>query len=156
MNRLRLAMRVLVKGNAAVQPVTPRSEHQADGSAPAEHPDQADPQPLSDHISQLIAVRDSIQATAEDLNGPGGRALNAVARQLAQILAAEQVIPIEDSGAFDTRRHNAVTSMQTDDRTLDYQLASSVRSGYLSHGTLLRRQDVIVYRFTGDRGQGTP
>lgn len=162
MNRLRLALRVLVKGEAAVQPMTPRPEHQAAGPAEraagpteAERPDKADPQPVSDRISQLIAVRDSVQAAAEDLDGPGSRTLDAVARQLAQILGAEQVVPIEDSGAFDARRHNAVASMVTDDRTLDYQVASSVRSGYLSRGALLRRQDVIVYRFTGDRGQDT-
>ncbi len=155
MNRLRLAIRVLVNGEAAPQPAAPRPQHQAAGPTGAEQRREADPHAVSGSTRQLIALRDSVQAAAEDMDGPGSQALNAVARQLAQILASEQVVPIEDCGAFDARRHNAVASMQTDDRALDYQVASSVRSGYLSSGTLLRRQDVIVYRFAGDRGEAT-
>jgi molecular chaperone GrpE (heat shock protein) len=94
-------------------------------------------------------LRDSVQAAAEDLDEQGSRALNAVACRLAEILAAEQVVPFDDSDAFDAHRHNAVSSMETGDSTLDYQLAASVRSGYICNGTLLRRQDVVVYRFTG-------
>jgi molecular chaperone GrpE (heat shock protein) len=152
MNRLRLAIRVLVKGEAALQPPAPRPEHRAARPTEAERPREADPPAVSDRTRLLIALRDSVQAAAEDLDVPGSQALNAVARQLAQILASEQVVPIEDSGAFNARRHNAVASMNTDDRALDYQVASSVRPGYLASGTLFRRQDVIVYRFTGNRG----
>jgi len=129
MNRLRLALRVLVKGEAAL------------------------PHPVSDVMRQLIVLRDSVQSAAADLDGPGRQALNAAAGQLAQIMSSEQVVPIEDSGAFDARRHNAVASMPTGDKALEYQVASSVRSGYLSNGALIRRQDVVVYRFTDDSGQ---
>jgi hypothetical protein len=155
MNRLRLAMRVLVKGETALQAAASPPEQRASGPARAERPDEPDPRPVSDRTRQLIALRDSVQAAAEDLDGSGSRALNVVARQLADILAAEQVVPFDDRGSFDARRHNAVASLETDDRILDYQVASSVRSGYLGNGVLLRRQDVIVYRFTGDRNQGT-
>jgi len=152
MNRLRLAIRVLVQGEAALQPAAPRPEHQPARPPEAERPGEADPHAVSDSTRQLIALRDNVQAAAEKLDVPGSQALNAVVRQLTQILASELVVPIEDSGAFDARRHNAVASMGTNDKALDYQVASSVRSGYLASGTLLRRQDVIVYRFTGDRG----
>jgi len=155
MNRLRLAMRVLVEGETALQAAAPPPERRASGPARAERPDEPGPRPVSDCTRQLIALRDSVQAAAEDLDGSGSRALNAVARQLADILAAEQVVPFDDRGSFDAHRHNAVASLETDDRTLGYQVASSVRSGYLGNGVLLRRQDVIVYRFTGDRNQGT-
>ncbi|HYB46409.1 MAG TPA: nucleotide exchange factor GrpE [Streptosporangiaceae bacterium] len=152
MNRLRLAIRVLIRGPAVVQPAPGRPEHQTARSAEAQQQRDADLNPVSESTRQLIALRDSVQAAVGELDAPGSQALNAVARQLAQILAAEQVIPIEDSGAFDARRHHAVASMETDDAALDYQVASNVRSGYLSSGTLLRRQDVIVYRLTGDHG----
>lgn len=152
MNRVRLAIRVLVRGAAAVPPPPVRPEHHTAGPAEAPQPRDADRHPVSDSTRQLIALRDNVQAAAGELDAPGSQALNAVVRQLAQILASEQVIPIEDSGAFDARKHNAVASMETDDEALDYQVASSVRSGYLSSGTLLRRQDVIIYRFTGDHG----
>ncbi len=154
MNRLRLAVRVLVRGQAALRPAAVRPEHQAARTAGAGRPPDAERPPVSDTAMQLIALRDSVQAAAADLDGPGGQALNASALQLAQILASEHVVAIEDSGAFDARRHNAVASMETDDKALDYQVASSVRSGYLSNGALIRRQDVIVYRFTGDRSRG--
>jgi molecular chaperone GrpE (heat shock protein) len=152
MNRLQLAIRCLMKGEAAINPAPPRPVQQAAKPAEVQRPADAGPQPPSESTRQLVALRDSVQAAAEDMDEPGSRALDAVARQLAQILASEQVVPFEDSGAFDAHRHNVVSSMETDDSALDYQLAASVRSGYLCNGTLLRRQDVIVYRFTGGNG----
>jgi molecular chaperone GrpE (heat shock protein) len=139
MNRLRLAIRVLLKGQAALPPA----------AAPV-RPER--PQ-VSDVSEQLIALRDNVQAAAADLHGPGSQALNGVAGQLARILSGQQVVPFEDAGAFDARRHNAVASMATPDKALDYQVASSVRPGYLSNGALIRRQDVVVYRFGGDGGR---
>ncbi len=155
MNRPRLAIRVLVRGEAALRPAAVRQESKTARPAGTGQPYAAELHPVSDITSQLIALRDSVQAAAADLDGPGSQALDTVARQLAQILTSEHVVPIEDSGAFDARRHNAVASMATDDKALDYQVASSVRSGYLSNGALIRRQDVIVYRFTDDRSQDT-
>ena len=136
MNRFRLALRVLLKGQAAAAPGRP------------EHP------PVPDVTDQLIALRDDVQAAAAGLDGSGGRALHAVAGQLARILAAQHVVAIEDAGSFDAHLHNAVGNMATADKALDYQVASSVRPGYLSDGALIRRQDVIVYRFDGDDGRG--
>lgn len=155
MNRLRLAIRVLVRGEAALRPAAVRPEHQTARPAGTGQPSDAKLQPVSDIIRQLIALRDSVQAAAADLDGPGNQALNAAARQLAQIMTSEHVVPIEGSGAFDARRQNVVARMQTGNKALDYQVASSVRSGYLRNGALIRRQDVIVYRFTDDRTQGT-
>lgn len=152
MNRLQLAIRCLIEGETAINPAAPRPLHQAAEPAEVQPPADPGPQTTSESTGQLIALRDSVQAAAEDLDGPGSRALNAVGRQLAQILASEQVVPFEDSGAFDPHRHNAVSSMETSDSALDYQLAASVRSGYIRNGTLLRRQDVVVYRFTGGTG----
>jgi molecular chaperone GrpE (heat shock protein) len=152
MNRLQLAIKCLMKGEAALHPTAPSPVQQAIGPTEVQRPPDEAPQTIPESTRQLIALRDSVQAAAEDLDEPGRRALNAVARQLAQILTTEQVVPFEDSGTFDAHRHNAVSSMETSDSALDYQLAASVRSGYTCNGTLLRRQDVVVYRFTGDNG----
>lgn len=146
MNRLSLAIRVLVRGQAPPQPAAAPPGK----SAPA-RPER--PQ-VCDVTQELIALRDNVQGAAADLDGPGGQALNAVASQLARIMAAQQVVPFEDAGAFDAHRHNAVASMATHDKALDYHLASSVRPGYLGDGALIRRQDVIVYRFDGDGSGG--
>jgi molecular chaperone GrpE (heat shock protein) len=152
MNRLQLAIRCLLEGEAAINPAPPRPVQHAAELAEVQRPADAGPQTISESTRQLIALRDSVQAAAEDLDEPGSRALDAVARQLAEVLASEQVVPFEDSGAFDAHRHNAVSSMETDDSALDYQLAASVRSGYIYNGGLLRRQDVVVYRFTDGNG----
>lgn len=151
MNRLQLAIQCLIGGEAAINPPAPRPGQQA-AAAEVQRPADAGPPTISESTRQLIALRDSVQAATEDLDEPGSRALNAVAHQLAQILTSEQVVPFEDSGTFDAHRHNAVSSMETGDRALDYQLAATVRPGYIRNGTLLRRQDVVVYRFTGGNG----
>lgn len=152
MNRLQLAIKCLIGGEAAINPPAPRPGQQAAEPAEVQRPADAGPQTISESTRQLIALRDSVQAATEDLDEPGSRALNAVAHELAQILTSEQVVPFEDSGTFDAHRHNAVSSMEIGDVALDYQLAATVRPGYIRNGTLLRRQDVVVYRFTSGNG----
>jgi GrpE len=153
MNRFRLAIRVLLKGQAAVQPLAvPTGEAAPVRQAPAAPVRPERPQ-VPDITQQLISLRDNVQTVAANVDGPGGQALSAVSGQLARILATQQILPFEDAGAFDAHRHNAVASMTTHDKALDHQIASSVQPGYLSDGTLIRRQEVIVYRFDGD-GRG--
>ena len=154
MNRFRLAIRVLLKGQAAVQPLAVPTGESGPVHAAQAAPVRPDRPQVPDVTGQLIALRDNVQSVAADVDGPGGQALNAVSGQLARILATQQVVPFEDAGAFDAHRHNAVASMTTYDKAFDHQIASSVQPGYLSDGTLIRRQDVIVYRFDGD-GRGT-
>lgn len=154
MNRFRLAIRVLLKGQAAVQPLAVPTGEAGPVRAAQAAPVRLDRPRAADVTGQLIALRDSVQTVAADVDGPGGQALNAVSGQLAQILATQQVLPFEDAGAFDAHRHNAVASLTTHDKALDHQIASSVQPGYLSDGTLIRRQDVVVYRLDGDGGQG--
>jgi molecular chaperone GrpE (heat shock protein) len=72
--------------------------------------------------------------------------LGSVARRLGDILASEQVTSFEDEDGFDPARHRVVDTVITDNPDRDYQLAGSVRPGYLRAGELLRQQDVIVYR----------
>ena len=48
--------------------------------------------------------------------------------------------------ALGRQGHDIVDTVITDNPHQDYQLAGSVRPGYLHAGELLRQQDVIVYR----------
>jgi molecular chaperone GrpE (heat shock protein) len=147
MNRIRLALQVLMTGQLP-QPTAAAAPAHDDPSADRQPSAGivAQAQPVTDTTQQLIELRDSVQAAIETVDKGAGLALHQVARRIGEILTGAGITPIEELGRFDPARHNAVDTMATDDDALDDTLASSVRSGYLRDGVLLRRQDVIVYR----------
>lgn len=152
MTRLQLALYVILHG---VVPSHARSWADGQDAVPGsvdrggEVAGEPPPEPVSIITTRLIELRDQMQPE------PGGRALpNALAaidRRLVDILALDQVTAFDDCGPFEPDRHNVVSSLESDDPKLHYQVASTVRPGYLRLGRLLRRQDVIVYRSPGDR-----
>jgi molecular chaperone GrpE (heat shock protein) len=91
-----------------------------------------------------------VQLAAEQVEPAAVAPLGSVARRLGDILASEQVTWFEDKGDFDPIRHRAVDTVPTDDPDRDYQLAGTLRPGYLHAGELLRQQDVIVYRLDAE------
>jgi molecular chaperone GrpE (heat shock protein) len=112
------------------------------------------PEASSETIAALMTLRDHVQTAAEEATDGQAAAFVTVARRLADILALEHTVPFEDVGAFDAARQRVVDSMDTDDPSKDYEIAASVRPGYLHSGTIERRQDVIVYRVTRGTGGG--
>ena len=151
MNRLRLAWHALIHGelpprevtlDAAPQSPPPQASEPLQGSEqasePAEHPLAV--------VMQLIALRDMVQLAAEQAESAGAAPLDSVARRLGDILASERVTSFEDQDGFDPARQRVVDTVITDIPHQDYQLAGSVRPGYLHAEELLRQQDVIVYR----------
>lgn len=164
MNRLRLAWHVVIHGGLPRR--EPAGEAQAPKpplrpSPPPEPP--AKPSPLPEPplkpspspsavATQLIALRDMVLLAAEQQAEPARRTpLANVARRLSDILATEHVMSFEDEGAFDPTRQRVIDTLATDDPARDYQLAASVRPGYLYAGCLFRQQDVILYRHEAER-----
>ncbi|MDD7938018.1 nucleotide exchange factor GrpE [Actinomycetospora lutea] len=81
--------------------------------------------------------------------GPGLRA------RLHRGLADVGVVPIEPDGLpFDGAHHDAVDREPTADPARDRTVASTERTGYLDHGRLLRRPEVVVYALTTDPDTG--
>ena len=73
-------------------------------------------------------------------DGPGLRA------RLHRGLADVGVVPVEPDGLpFDGAHHDAVDREPTPDPARDRTVASTERTGYLDHGRVLRRPEVVVY-----------
>lgn len=153
MTRLRVALYVLLHG-AVPSHESPRAGFQ-DAAPGFVHPSveaASEPPlaPISLITTRLIELRDQLLPEQEGTALP--TALAAVDRRLVDILALDQVTAFDDCGGpFEPDRHNVVSSFETKNPELHYQVASTVRPGYLRLGRLLRRQDVIVYRNPGDR-----
>jgi molecular chaperone GrpE (heat shock protein) len=151
MNRLRLAWHALIHGES------PPLERRLDAVPQSQPPKSSEPPQASEQAPEaaeqplvvamrLIGLRDMVQLAAEQAESAGAAPLDSVARRLGDILASEQVTSFEDQAGFDPARHRVVDTVITDNPHQDYQLAGSVRPGYLHAGELLRQQDVIVYR----------
>ncbi|MEJ2888563.1 nucleotide exchange factor GrpE [Actinomycetospora aeridis] len=86
-------------------------------------------------VELCIDLADRLRTTA-----PGLRAR--VHRGLADV----GVVAIEPDGQpFDGTHHDAVDREPTTEPARDRTVASTERAGYLDHGLLLRRPEVVVY-----------
>ena len=80
--------------------------------------------------------------------GPGLR------DRLHRGLADVGVTPLEPDGApFDGAHHDAVGREPTTDPARDRTVASTARTGYLDHGSVLRRPEVVVYAWETSSGE---
>jgi molecular chaperone GrpE (heat shock protein) len=61
------------------------------------------------------------------------------------LLTSCDIKRVEESGAFDPARQQAVASREAPRPELAHQIADTVRPGYVWHGDLLRPQQVAVY-----------
>lgn len=80
--------------------------------------------------------------------GPGLR------DRLHRGLAEVGVTPLEPDGRpFDGAHHDAVDREPTTDPARDRTVASTERTGYLDHGSVLRRPEVVVYAWETTSGE---
>jgi hypothetical protein len=91
----------------------------------------------------LLDLRESLDLTAGD--GQSATVLRWVESRTKALLTACEVKRVEESGAFDPARQQAVASREAPRPELAHQIADSVRPGYVWHGALLRAQQVVVY-----------
>jgi hypothetical protein len=109
-------------------------------------------------VREVIRVADGLL----DLTGHGssadpqqvGPVLRWIEARTRSLLAACDVVRVEETGGFDARRHEALASRAAPSPQFVHQIADTVRPGYLWHGVLLRPQQVIVY-VPADQAAGT-
>jgi molecular chaperone GrpE (heat shock protein) len=64
------------------------------------------------------------------------------------------VVPVAPDGEpFDGAHHDAVDREPTTDPARDRTVASTERTGYLDHGRVLRRPEVVVYALETRAGE---
>lgn len=102
-------------------------------------------------VNRIIMLRDNLQMKKDWLNStePGNLAaakfIDGQLDETAGLLKDLGVEILQDTGAFDSRCHTAVSTKPTDDLNLDGQIAETFRPGYRFQETTLRPQEVIVY-----------
>lgn len=100
-------------------------------------------------VHELVGVADRLV----DLTGSGApsdpqqasAALSWLELRTQTLLAACDVLRIEDRGPLDLHRHQVVASRAAPSDDLVDQIADTIRPGYAWHGSLLRPQQVVAY-----------
>ena len=118
-------------------------------SAPAEDTGKE----MRDLISNIIAFRDSqlirrdyLYDQGEDESGVPMRIVEASLKETANLLRKSGVEILEDTGVFSSQKHTIVDVRETQEESLDGQIAEVVRPGYCYQGEYLRGQEVIIYK----------
>ncbi|MBN2799623.1 MAG: nucleotide exchange factor GrpE [Deltaproteobacteria bacterium] len=66
--------------------------------------------------------------------------------EFIEVLYRRDVLPIEESGAFDRKVHKAVKVVNTDNPEQDYQIAQVLKRGFQRASKLLRPEEVVIAR----------
>lgn len=98
-------------------------------------------------VRELIRFADGLRdlSAGARLDQPPDPVLRWAQERAVAMLDAYDVVHVEETGAFDPHRHQAVGRRDAPGPTLAHQIADTVRPGYSWHGALLRPQQVIVY-----------
>lgn len=109
----------------------------------------AEPWPATRTVLTTAELRDRLRAMVAAPDGLGDAAvrgrLDWVIGRLDEILGQLGVVEYFDEGQVDFARNHVVDRRPTDDRHIAGTIASSVRSGLLLRGEILRPQDVVIY-----------
>jgi molecular chaperone GrpE (heat shock protein) len=111
-----------------------------------EEPDEPEPTTTA---KELIKLRDWVllaHSSDDETVSPG--VLKELYRKLGRILEQEKIVTLEATGEFNYELQEVVDTHATDDPTLDRQIQSTIRPGYLFDEKLIRPQEVIVYTYS--------
>jgi hypothetical protein len=103
-----------------------------------------DPEP-SATARELIRLRDWVLSATRGGPQTAPEALRTLYRELGEVLEKEGMTLLEESGPYNWRWQEVLSTRVTDDPSQDETVCSTVRPGYLFHGKLVRPQQVIVY-----------
>lgn len=124
-------------------------ELRAHESSPAEDTGKE----MRDLISNIIALRDGqmikrdyLYDQGEDESSVSLRIVEATLKETANLLKKSGVEILEDQGAFSSQRQTIVDVKETEEESLNGQIAEVVRPGYFYQGEPLRGQEVITYK----------
>lgn len=108
---------------------------------------------MRDMIGNVIALRDGQLMKRDYLRSQGMeegsaalRIVEATLKEIGNLLKKSGVEILEDQGAFSSQRQTIVDVKETEEESLDGQIAEIVRPGYVYQGEQLRGQEVIVYK----------
>lgn len=108
---------------------------------------------LSATAKKLIELRDWVLLANSDGSPPSSSLLEALSKQLEQVLIKEGVSAIEDTGTFDYEKHQVVSTQVTDNPDLKEQICQTIRPGYRFNGGVIRPQEVIIYTYQAPETQ---
>lgn len=121
------------------------SGQQADTS-PAGHAAQSDGVEPSRSSEALIALRDEVLLAARSEHTTAQQVAVRVFEQLGEILEADGLAALPDTGTFDPKLHHVVATRETDDPALAGTVAEVMAPGYTHNGRVVRRQQVVTWR----------
>lgn len=111
---------------------------------------------MRDLLGNIIALRDGqlikrdyLYDQGEEVGSVPLRIVEATLKETANLLKKSGVEILEDEGAFSSERQTIVDVKETEEESLDGQIAEVVRPGYIYQGEQLRGQEVIVYKLRG-------
>jgi hypothetical protein len=109
------------------------------GPGPSPHPEP------SATAKELIKLRDWVLSVTRGDPETAPEALKMLYRGLGEVLEKEGITLLEETGPYNWRWQEVLSTRVTDDPSQDETVCSTVRPGYLFHGKLVRPQQVIVY-----------
>jgi len=127
--------------------VFPSGRSEADVSEEEQEPE------LSATAKKLIELRDWVLLAKSDGTPPSPSLLEALSKQLEQVLIKEGVSAIEDTGTFDYEKHQVVSTQVTDNPELKEQICQTIRPGYCFNGGVVRPQEVVIYTYQAPETQ---
>lgn len=106
------------------------------------------PEPqLSATAQELIKLRDWVLLAKTGNNIPSSELLDTLYQQLGQVLEKEGVILLEEASKFNYEYQQVMSTKVTDEEDKHDLVCETVRPGYLYNGTIVRQQEVIIYKF---------
>jgi hypothetical protein len=126
------------------EPVTTAVEPVLGASAAEERAQPADVPSRSS--GALIALRDEVLLAMRSEHTTAQQVAARVSEQLVEILEADGLVPMPDSGTLDPKRHQVVATRETDDPASAGTIAEVMSPGYLFNDRVVRRQEVVTWR----------
>lgn len=143
-----------------IEPTKAEVAPEAPAESPPEPGTETEPEP-SVTAKELIKLRDGVlvakskkgSTSSEVLEAKGKegsafpKVLEDIYKQLGQILEKEGVTSLEETGPYNDKRQEVISTKVTDDPDKNDWICDTVRPGYLFQEELLRPQEVIVYTY---------
>ena len=101
-------------------------------------------------LQSLLVLYDNVEQCMDEVDGEARRSVDWLREMLLETLYREDVEPIEDTAeTLDKVLHKVVRSVPAEQLDLDRTIEQVVKRGFRWHGELLRREHVVVRRFSG-------
>ena len=101
-------------------------------------------------LQSLLVLYDNVEQCMTEVDGEARKSVDWLREMLLETLYREDVEPIEDTAeTLDKSLHKVVRSVPAERADQDRTIEEVVKRGFRWHGELLRREHVVVRRFSG-------